>query len=60
MEVKKLVSLSIATSMAAMAVLGVFEISRGNAGPGIMVAVFAELLIAALLYRLWSANRQKA
>jgi len=60
MEVEKLVSLSIATSMTAMAVLGVFEFLRGNAGPGIMVAVFAELVIALFFYRLWSAHRQKA
>ena len=60
MEVEKLVSLSIATSMTAMAVLGIFEFLRGNAGPGIMVAVFAELVIALFFYRLWSAHRQKA
>ena len=60
MEVEKLVSLSIATSMTAMAVLGVFEFLRGNAGPGIMVAVFAELVIVLFFYRFWSTQRQKA
>lgn len=55
-EVVDLVALCVGLAMATMALLGVIELMRGNAGWGILVAVFIEVSIAALFYRLWFKN----
>jgi hypothetical protein len=59
-EVENTVALSVGTAMGAMALLGVYELVRGNAGLGILVAVIVELSIAALFSRLWFKNRTAA
>lgn len=56
-EVENTVALAVGTAMGAMALLGVYELVRGNAGPGILVAVFVEILIAALFSQLLFKNR---
>ncbi len=53
-EVRQIVALSVGSAMGAMAVLGVYELFRGNAGPGILVAVVIEMTISILFFRLWS------
>ncbi len=50
-EVRHIVALSVGTAMGAMALLGIYELVRGNTGPGILVAVFIELAISILLFR---------
>jgi len=52
-EVKRLVAVSIGTAMAALAVLGTFELMRGNAGFGILLAIVIEIIIAYYYYRVW-------
>jgi len=39
--------------MAALAVLGTFELMRGNAGFGILLAIVIEIIIAYYYYRVW-------
>ena len=58
-EVIQLVSLSLGVAMLVMALLGVFELARGNAGLGILLAVVAELIIAALFWKTHSAARSQ-
>lgn len=59
-EVENTVALAVGTAMGAMALLGVYELVRGNAGPGILIAVFVEILIAALFSQLLFKNRTAA
>lgn len=56
-EVVGIVALSIGTAMSAMAGLGFYEFINGNAGPGIMIAIVVEVIIAALFLRLWFDHR---
>lgn len=52
-EVIRLVSASIAMSMGAMAVLGLVEFMQGGAGPGILIAVVAEITVTGLFLHHW-------
>lgn len=52
-EVKRLLSASVGAAMAGLAVLGLFELMRGNAGWGILVAVVVEIAIVWTLLRVW-------
>jgi hypothetical protein len=56
-EVQRLVSASIGTAMGGMALLGVSEWIWGMAGPGILLAVAVELVIAGLCYKVLLALR---
>ncbi len=58
-EVRSLVSFAVGSSMAAMAVLGVYEFSRATVGAGIWVAITAEATIAALFLLQWRQCRIK-
>ncbi len=57
-ELRRLVALSVGVAMAAMAVLGLYELARGVVGPGILLAVGAELALAGLYLMQWLANRR--
>ena len=50
-EVKALVSISLASAMAVMAILGICELIRGFAGAGILVAISIETVLAGLFFR---------
>jgi len=52
-ESRQAISLSIAVSMCGLAGLGVFELLQGHAGPGILLAIFTEFVIAGLYFKLW-------
>lgn len=52
-EVRRIVSASVGTATCVMALLGIYELARGNAGAGILVAVFIEIVVAALFLRIW-------
>lgn len=58
-EVRRLVALAVGTAMAAMALLGMYELIWGMAGPGILVAVSIESAIAGLFFGQWAGNRQQ-
>lgn len=52
-EVKRIVAASIGAAMGAMALLGIYELVRGNAGLGILAAIFIEIAITALFMPFW-------
>ena len=52
-EVRQVVSLSFAVTMAALAILGLFELVRGAAGIGIPLAVAVESVFAFYYLRFW-------
>ncbi len=56
-EVRSLVALAVASSMGGMAMVGLYELVWGMAGPGILVAVAIELTLAALYSAQWVENR---
>lgn len=56
-ESRQAISLSIAVSMCGLAGLGAFELSQGHAGPGILLAIFTEFVIAGLYFKLWLEHR---
>jgi hypothetical protein len=49
---QRAIALGYGAMMVGLAVLGGFELARGTAGPGILLAIAAELLFAALYLRL--------
>lgn len=52
-ESRQAICLSVGVSMCALAGLGVFELLQGHAGPGILLAIFTEFVIAGLYFKLW-------
>jgi len=56
--VRTAVAGAMALGMAAMALLGLVELARGIAGPGIVVAVVAELVFALAFASVWRRERQ--
>lgn len=52
-ETKILVSASVGSSMFVMALLGIYELARGNVGLGILIAIAVELAIATIFARIW-------
>ncbi|SFR48178.1 hypothetical protein [Litoreibacter janthinus] len=52
-EVRQVVSLAFAVSMAGLMILGLFELFRGVAGLGIMLAVAVEAFFAFYYIRFW-------
>ncbi|MEP3345923.1 MAG: hypothetical protein ABJN34_01915 [Litoreibacter sp.] len=52
-ELRQTVSLSMAVAMSGLAILGMFELLRGVAGIGMLVAVAAELFFAFYYLRFW-------
>ncbi len=57
-EVQRLVAAVLGLSMGGMALVGLFEFARSNAGLGIWLAILPEALIAALYARMWLARAQ--
>lgn len=57
-EVQRLVSASIVSAMVAMALLGIYELLRGNAGLGILIAILVEAAIAILFTRILIQAKQ--
>jgi hypothetical protein len=56
-DIKRLVSVSVGSAMAAMALLGLYELAHGFAGPGILAAVLTETVIAASFLRIWAQTK---
>lgn len=52
-ETKRIVLVSIGTAMCAMALLGIYELLRGNVGIGILFAIVTESAIAACCFICW-------
>lgn len=52
-EVKRYVSASIGIGMGLMATLGLYEWLTGGAGPGILLAICIELVLAAVYFQLY-------
>lgn len=59
-EAKRIVALSVAAPMVVMAALGLYELARGMAGAGILVAVAIEVLFAIVFARLYWQYRRPA
>lgn len=57
-EVQRLVSLTIAVPMGLMALLGLYELLRGMAGPGILVAVAIEAFFAVIFTQQYRQHRR--
>jgi len=58
-ESRQAICLSVVVSMCALAGLGVFEFQHGQAGAGILLAVFTEFVIAALYLKIWLLHHNK-
>lgn len=56
---RQAISLGLAATWVSLAVLGVFELVRGVAGFGILLAIGAELLLAFAYGSIWFVNRHK-
>jgi hypothetical protein len=59
-EVRRTVSLAVLASMGGMALLGMLELWRGHAGPGILVAIAAEVALCAANARFALVRRNEA
>ncbi|MBO6637394.1 MAG: hypothetical protein JJ920_05610 [Roseitalea sp.] len=59
-EVRGVVSLAVLASMGSMALLGMLELWRGHAGPGILVAIAAEVALCAAHGRFAVVRRDHA
>lgn len=54
------ISLGIGTSMAGFATLGLFELLRGFAGPGILLPMLVEVFLATSYFSIWSMDKRRA
>ena len=59
-DARQAICLSFSISLAALALLGLFELLKGSAGLGIVIAVATELVLAFLYFKLWLAQEGKA
>ena len=57
-DARQAVTLGICASMLSLALLGIFELFRGFAGIGIILAVLAEVFIAGSYFSIWFSHRQ--
>lgn len=53
------ISFGIGTSMVGFGALGLFELLRGFAGPGILLPMVVELFLALSYFSIWSRNKQR-
>ena len=58
-EVCRAVAAGLATTMLSLAGLGLFEFLRGSVGPGIGVAMVAEIVVGVLYLKLWIEHLRK-
>ena len=56
-EARQSIMAAVGVTMAALAILGVAELARGYAGPGIFLAIGGELLLVILYLRIWLEHR---
>ena len=56
---RQAMALGIGTSMAGFAALGLFELLRGFAGPGILLPMAIEVFLALAYFSIWSRERRR-
>lgn len=56
-ESRQAICLGLATSMLALAILGIFEYLRGFAGVGILLAVITEVCLFSMYFKIWLSNK---
>jgi len=59
-SLRQAVCLGLSLSFGALAVLGIFELTRGYAGPGILFPIVAETLFAYAYWLIWRNSRFEA